>query len=458
MYRRWYFIGLLLLFLNQVCAQSAYKTGEVIDEIPIENSSDTFSLYIPTTYNPDKLSAIVFIFDPSGNAQNGVSVFVEAAEKFNYILVCSNATKNGIPYETNFAATNALFKTIFPLFSIDEKQIYAAGFSGGARLASSVATLTNKFQGVIACGAGMAVNNTYDPKEHLFSFIGMVGNRDMNYQEMINTKQALDTLGVTNELLIYDDTHRWPPKKQIQRAFEWLELRAYQKNVRTLNTINIDLLYQKQYRLADSLLNEKHYIRGVSELKHLHAGFQHFFDVDSIQKKITDIENSSTYKDAKSKYLQYLALENKLSEKFLTRFQREVFAGSSKDNFGWWKKELKVLTKLISDSNIEEEKNAYERIKFLLQGGVYQSSMTYAVSKDFKRALYCDQLSTLFHPKNPYFYYRLAVSYARNNDFSNAIKNLKRSKKLNLRDFQKTQHTPEFSQYKKRRKFIKLYN
>ena len=458
MYRCIYFMGIFFIALQAACAQQAFKVGEVIDQVPVQNSSETFSLYLPTKFDPDQLSAIVFIFDPSGNGNNGVRTFVESAEKFNYILVCSNATKNGIPYETNFASANKLFQTIFSTYRIDEKQIYAAGFSGGARLASSIATLTNKFQGVIACGAGMPINNKYNPKKNLFSFVGLVGDRDMNYQEMINTKQALDTLGVTNELLIYGDTHRWPPTAQIQRAFEWLEVRAYQKNVRRPNQNTINFLYQKQYRFADSLFRQKQYIRALSELKHVHLGFEHFMDTDSIQKRIIEIENSSAYKKAKSEYLQYLEVENRLYERYYNMYQREILVGVSKDNFSWWKKELKSLNERIAKTKIREEKNAYERVKFLFQGGLYQSSMSFVVSKDYQRALHCDQLSVLISPDNPYSHYRLAISYARNNDFSSMIKSLKRSKELNLRDFQRTQNTPEFSKYKGRKKFLKLYN
>lgn len=452
------FLAFLVVLLNTVNAQQNFKVGEIIDQVPVHDSSETFSLYLPSQYNADALSAIVFIFDPSGNGNGGVQVFKDAAEKFNYILVCSNATRNGIPYETNFASINALSKTIFSTFKIDEKQIYAAGFSGGTRLASSVAALTNKFQAVIACGAGMAVNSSYNPKENSFSFLGLVGNRDMNYQEMLRTKASLDKLDVPNELLIYDDTHSWPPKEQIQRAFEWLEVKAYQNNIRTPNQSYINELYRKQYRLADSLSRKRKYIRTLHELKHLQSNFQHFINTDSIQKKIINLENSSQYQKAKSNELEIRQLEKSVSEKFLNRYQREVLLGKSEDNFNWWKKEFRKLNDMILLNDIMTERRAYQRVKSFLGGGFYESSASYVYSKDYKRALYCDQLLVLLNSDNPYLYYRLAISYARNEDFSNTIKNLKKAKELNLKDFQNTQNTPEFSEYQKRRKFLKLYN
>ncbi len=454
------FFWLLLFFATSYSFGQAenFKTGQVIDRIPVENTSDTYALYLPTTFNPNQLSAIVFVFDPGGNGKSGVNVFVEAAEKYNYILVCSNATKNGKPYEENFKNANALFKTIFSTFKIDEKQMYTAGFSGGSRLASSIAALTKKFQAVIACGAGMTVNQSYQPDNEMFSFIGLVGDEDMNYQEMLRTKQSLDKMGITNELLTYKDTHRWPPKEQILRAFEWLELLAYKKQLRKFNRKNVHTFFQKQHGIANSLYHQKHYIRALSELKHLQSSFHHFYNTDSITQKIKELETSAHYKDQHKKHLKYLTLENKLFEKFSKVYKKEIMEGVSENNFEWWKKELKKLNTRISKMNFIGEKKAYERLKYALQAGTYESSESFIYKKDFKRALYCDQLSVLLRPQNPYFYYRLAVSYARNNDFSNTISNLKKSKELNFRYFKQTQRTPEFLKYKERRRFLKLYN
>lgn len=460
MYKFFCFLWLSLLIVQTGFGQSElteFKVGEVTNKVPVKNSSDTFSLYLPSTFNPNQLSSIVFVFDPGGNGSYGINVFVEAAEKYNYILVCSDATRNGRSYEENFKSANILFKTIFSTFSIDEKQIYAAGFSGGSRLASSIAALTNQFQAVIACGAGMTVNKAYKPKENMFSFIGLVGDQDMNYQEMLNTKQSLDKVNVPNELITYEDTHRWPPKRQILRAFEWLELQAYRKQIRKFDRNNVNSFYRKQYSIADSLYNGKRYIRALSELKHLQNIFQYFVNTDSIQKKIKQLESSKDYKKQYNHHLHYLDLENKLFLKFSKTYKQEVLNGASSDNFSWWKKEINALNEMISKAKTIGEKRAYERLKFSLQAGTYESSVSYIISKDFKRALYCDQLSVLLRPTNGYFHYRLAVSYARNENFSKMISSLKKSKNLNFQYFQQVEKTPEFKKYNQRKKFLRLF-
>jgi hypothetical protein len=350
------FVGLFVVLCNTLNAQQTFKVGEITDNVPIPGSSETFSIYLPSQYDANKPSAIVFIFDPSGNGNDGIQVFREAAEQFNYILVCSNATRNGIPYEANFASINALSKTIFSTFNIDEQQIYAAGFSGGARLASAIAVLTNKFQVVIACGATMEPEYPYNPKLNSFSFLGLVGDRDMNYREMLTTKARFDQMGVQNELLIYEDTHSWPPKEQIQRAFEWLEIRAFKKQLRSINQENMTSYYKKQYHLADSLRVKRQYLRAVHEFKHLEASFHHLIHTDSIQQKISKLENTPRFQKAKSQQSQLLALEKKEAQKFQNVFQQEVLLGKSKDNYAWWKAEFKTLNQIILFSDIMLEK------------------------------------------------------------------------------------------------------
>lgn len=82
-------------------------------------------------------------------------LFKEAAEKFGYILAGSNNSQRG-PWENNVKAANAVWMDSHLRFHIDEKRVYAAGFSGGARMASGFSRLLNKpVAGIIACGAGL---------------------------------------------------------------------------------------------------------------------------------------------------------------------------------------------------------------------------------------------------------------------------------------------------------------
>ena len=68
----------------------------------------------------------------------------------------------------------------------------------------------------------------------------------MNYQEMIKAKRWLDKFNVDNELFIYEDGHKWPSSKQIERAFDWIELQAYKRNIRKKFRDPLTEFYKKE--------------------------------------------------------------------------------------------------------------------------------------------------------------------------------------------------------------------
>ena len=135
--------------------------GSEVDELPrgqvIENvtckadSQQSYSLFLPSRYAPDKKWPILYAFDPAARGKLPVNLFKEAAEKFGFIVVGSNNSRNGLQVTPIIAA---LWVDTHERFSIDERRVYTAGFSGGARVASSVGFTYRGVAGVIACSGG----------------------------------------------------------------------------------------------------------------------------------------------------------------------------------------------------------------------------------------------------------------------------------------------------------------
>ncbi|WP_103070811.1 hypothetical protein [Aquimarina sediminis] len=210
-------------------AQQVFEKGKVIDSISVfENSSETFALYLPTSFDASKPSSIVFIFEPAARGKVGITPFIEASEAYSHILICSNNNRNG-PYAGNFDIANRLFEFVFSNFKVHENQVFLAGFSGGARLASTIAVMTNQIAGVIGCGAGFSENQSQMPSIQQFSYVGICGNRDMNYTEMLTVKKYLQQLNFNHTLITYDGNHSWPPSKEILKAFDWLAIQSHKK-------------------------------------------------------------------------------------------------------------------------------------------------------------------------------------------------------------------------------------
>lgn len=452
------FFFLLLFFTFQMFSQQKYSYGEITSNIPVKNSNkETFDLYLPKNYNPNKKNAIIFIFDPSGFGKNGLKPFISSSEKFNYILVCSNNTKNG-PYQENFNITNRLFAHIFSTFNIDDKQIYTAGFSGGSRLASSIAVLTNSIQGVIGCGAGFANEANIVPTfNNNFSYVGLVGDEDMNYHEMLDLKIWLNKININNELFTYEDGHRWPKSNQIMRALGWLELQAYKKKLRSTNDSIIKILFKKDYLIAKRLEKKQPY-NSIVEYYRIKKNYSKYYNLDSISNKIPAIKLRKDYKKELKDRKTIKLRENKIFSLLLGKFKEETKSSNPLINSKWWEKEMKKLDKISAKSKTIFTTKMIKRIRYRIMATAIESSNAFLWNKKIRKAFYCDSLLTIIRPNMPRAYFRLAQSYARINKYPEVIRNLKKAIELGFNSKRILFGVKEFKSYHEKKEFNELLN
>jgi hypothetical protein len=450
------YIVLLFSYSFSFSQTSNYEKGKIIDSIKVKGTfTETFQLYIPNSYTNN--TAVVFIFDPMGNGTNGIKPFLKAAEQYNYVLVSSNNTKNG-PYNNNIEITNRLFSYIFSEFKTDSRQIYTAGFSGGSRLAFTVAILTNAIQGVIGCGASAPVELSQNQNSSVnFSYIGIVGDEDMNYQEMFKFKEWLNNASINNELLTFEGSHRWPPDHEILRAFGWLELQAYKKNIRPINKEIISKLYNEDFLIANSLEKNQKLVLAVMEYERLNRVYNTFFKVDSLTKKNNALKSLANFTTEIHKQKEIAEKESKISEVFLKNFNEEALKGNSQNNFVWVQNILNELKNHV-DRNDPDFLKMKKRLLYSFYAAAIESSAYYIANKKYYQALYCDKLLVKLNPNQGYWYFRLAKSYARQNDLKNTLNNLEKSIELKYLTYEKVLNVVEFSIFNNKKRFQLLIN
>ncbi|WP_340074870.1 hypothetical protein [Leptobacterium sp. I13] len=448
-----------ILFAPSIYGQTvSYEKGIIIDSIPVDkDSGETFALYLPRSYNPVEKSAIVFIYEPAARGRVGVEPFIEAAELYNYILICSNNSKNG-PYEKNFEILNSLFTSVFNQFDIDANQVYTAGFSGGSRLAVTVAVLTGEIQGVIACGGGFSSQPEHIPSEGAFSYVGLVGYRDMNYREMIENIQWLDRVTIENELFTYDDEHNWPPSDQIIRAFDWLEIQAYKKGIRKRNDSIIEVAFYRNYQWIDSLKNQKDLYRMGWEYKRLVSSFRTYMNTDTLSHKYSQLKKNKLYKKQQQIHNRLLEEEIVIVRKFRDRFYKELETPKAIKEFKWWNKEIEKFDKIYIEEASGEVKRMGQRIRYMLFAMVYEPANFYMENEIYEKALYCNRLLTVILPEYPFAYYRLARDYARKYDEENFIINLEKAIEKGLDDKNRIESTKEFIPFLNKEAYKNLMN
>jgi pimeloyl-ACP methyl ester carboxylesterase len=219
--------------------------GVVIEKVT--SSSDptqSYALYLPSAYTPTRKFPILYCFDPGARGAFPVNRFKEAAEKYNYIVVGSNNSRNFATQPLSKTMSN-LWEDTHARFSIDERRVYLAGLSGGARVALSVAfAYKGMFAGVIACSAGFPENiRTTTPRS--FLIFETSGVEDFNNPEMQALARTIEGTPPASRLVVFAGAHEWLPVALAVRAIEWLELRAMQAGARNKDEALIDDLFKK---------------------------------------------------------------------------------------------------------------------------------------------------------------------------------------------------------------------
>jgi hypothetical protein len=259
-------ISLVLAVTLAAGAQELPK-GKLVDKVVCQaNTSQSYALYLPSNYDPNRIWPILHCFDPMARGRLPVERFQEGAEKYGYIVVGSNNSRNG-PWPPNAEAVKALWQDTHARFSIDDGRVYTAGFSGGARVASWLAFAV-RAAGVVACGGGFPDSKT--PQTVPFAFFGAAGTDDFNYHEMRQIGRDLDARGAVHRIAIFNGEHAWASVALATEALEWFELQAMRAGLRPKDEALVQSMFRARVEAARSMPAAEAYL----EYKSLAAEFQ----------------------------------------------------------------------------------------------------------------------------------------------------------------------------------------
>lgn len=383
------------------------QNGVVQDHLIVKDSAETFAIYIPESIKQNKSIPCIFIFDPLGRGKVGIQPFIESSEKYGIALICSNNSRNA-PYAVNFQIFNRLYTEITSQLSVDEGQLFVAGFSGGSRLASSIAILSDKMQGVIACGAGFSNNDLQLPLlKNQFRYAGIVGDRDMNFQELFKYEKLIERLGHKAEIFTYNGDHSWPPSSQITKAMDWLFV---MQGANKMTPEQLETSYQAAYALAQEKEIENNLLAAKRDYTRLITSYSSFFNTDSIASRMAAVKNSKEYKNQ----LKVSEKIQKEEEEWMNFFSDRFFLSINKTevDYSWWTKSFKKFEKKYSDDTSVAFQNMKERISYFIYAMLIENASIYRNQNLFTKAIHAHRILVLYYPKKPFPLYLLAQDYA----------------------------------------------
>ena len=284
-------ISLVLALALTATLAADPPAGQIIGDVPCAmDPSQSYALYIPSGYTPDRAWPVIFAFDPGGRGRNPVERYQAAAERYGYIVAGSNTSRNGQPAGKAVAAMSG---DVIARFHIDPKRMYTAGMSGGARVAMSIALNAQRIAGVFASSAGYPDGQLR--KTLPFPVFATAGTEDFNHLEMRQVDAALTS---PHHLAIFEGGHVWLSSELALEGVEWMEVQAMKSGLKARDDNELDAIFAKRTAAAGAAKTDKDALLAVQSIA---ADFEGLRDVSSFAARASALSKYKSVRDALKK-------------------------------------------------------------------------------------------------------------------------------------------------------------
>jgi len=447
---------------NQVVASATDEPqpGMISNKVVCKNNSEqSYALYLPSNYTPSRTWPLIGAFDPAARGNIPVEQFKDAAERYGYIVCGSNNSRNG-PLQPSAEAAKAMLQDIATRFSVDAKQVYLTGFSGGGRAATAIALwLKDQIVGVIGCGAGLAVG--IEPTSSLpFIYYGTIGKEDFNYAEMKQLDRALTASGVIHHIDVFEGGHNWAPPDVCAKAIEWMELQAMRSSRRPKDDSLIDRLFKTDQDTAKAHESNGRVYEAYIAYSEIAADYKGLRDVSEFEQKAAALKDSKAVKQAMAREHDQ---ENEQARRSNELFGLRAKALRTNGDPSTQQPFLTDLKRIVSDlkRKSEAKESSPERalaLRVLSQYTIssFEQSMLLIQTKKYDLAVANLALDAAVTPDNPRVWYYLACAYSLNGDKRRAVDALSKAVQKGFSNLQELERNPQLDSIREEAGFKKI--
>lgn len=397
------------------------RKGVVMDGMVVNDTIDeTYSLYLPSSFEDGQLMPVLFIFDSKGRGRTAAQLFKPAAEEQGYILVSSNDIKPAASLKENLMVANRLILGFTSRIPVDLDRISVAGFAEGGIIASSVPYLFKNIHGVIAVGDN---NIDYQMLREVgeFVFIGIAGQEQMSYHSMQVAVEDLKSKGFPSEMYSYNGGAEWPHPEVVSSALGFLSLEAMKENLQPLNTEMVSNLYEQDLKRVDKLVSQEKYVSAYDLMDVLLSKYKGLIDLSTLKEKQKQLKTSENYKEQQAIYDEVREKEIRLVDDFFYFFNEDV-ATANFDNLGWWNYQVLQLDQYVEGENSAEVAMG-QRLQTLLKqmSKAKKEELSQAEDVSLEQKLIANMLHTIFDQQAFPAYLEIIELSTRDGDFSTAL-------------------------------------
>jgi uncharacterized protein YeeX (DUF496 family) len=362
---------------------------------------------------------LVILLDPHGSGNYAIQKFIKSAERYKCILVASHIVRNN--FSDFVPSLETLIADVRSKYPVGDK-IYLAGFSGGARMAISLAQI-HKVNGVLACGAFAHEEEIKFINTNLFALFGM---DDFNFYEVANF--FLDPTGYPSNIKIeiIGGIHEWPSAEYLENALGLLLITDFQKESECIKRKTLFNVYASDNKKrVDSLIKAHNYLNSwlvcsnIKDLKNLPDN-SYFSSVYNSVNKSTELQNQ----------IRQLKVSMQIEFKARDAYFKAL---NTQDN-KWWANEIAILNAQIDSEKDVYKNSAYKRIRSFLGIMCYTMTNSALQANDLQKTKKMLELYKLVEPQNPDMFYFSALFFLKTGRTDSILSYLKSALKTGFND------------------------
>ncbi len=413
--------------------EEKFERGVVIDRVvSAGDPTKSYALYLPTVYTTDTGSngggatrkfPVLYCFDPMARGTVPVTRFKDAAEKYGYIVVGSNNSRNG-PQPLSEIVRD-LWADTHARFSIDDRRVYLAGFSGGARVAFSIAfSLKDRVAGVIACGAGFPPDIPASTPRS-FVLFAVAGTEDFNNPEIQSLARKLEGSTPPTRLAVFEGGHAWLPLQLATDVVEWLEVQAIKSGIRERSPALINEIFEHALSQASAAEAGGDRYRAYQRYAAMARDFPGLHDVGEVEKKARELSATKEIKDALKQEKRMEDEQDFRIQRFHTLIGALEVGDNTFDSLVALRDELRGQREAAKGTEPSVKRTVARRVMGALFVEFFELGNTAISRKQYERAVTYYLVCTEIQPDNARSFYYLARAHAQAGSRNKALEALK---------------------------------
>ncbi len=400
--------------------------------VSLSDAEMTYALYLPGDYSTDRLWPVLVCLDPAARGSVPVERFKDAADFHGFILIGSNYARN---YDSKSVERSliAILGDLGARYAVHADGVYATGFSGGARVALTLAAQFGDFSGVIACGAGFHPEYPPDPFGR-FPVLMTLGISDANYCFMRSQYRMMQKYGRDVSMLLFEGGHDWPSADMCQWALGWLRLRGEDTGAMPADPKWRSMFLNALVDRAGQLLADGKPVEAMCALDMMN---ERQANRSGLSDRIRDLRQQAM---ARPGFMQERAAVKEEMEKMkeiesvMVHCKQQGMDIRERSALIQW-----VRSKAAAFRHMSKDKDPAKRLMGIrlldyLWRRPYEGILIEMAQGSYDNAIRLGELAAIVQPDNWLTDYNMACAYARKGDFRNAIKSLENAVKKGLRN------------------------